>query len=561
MTFSEADLKDWQVDGVNFLVTPDVRLNNKPHKLLADDPGLGKTPMTICALKRIKAKRVIIFCPATIKKTWAKQLVNWGFCEWQDIQIVDSLTADTIYGKRVLVLNYDLVQRKTHQKVLNQLMKNTYDVFIADEAQRLKGVDSYRSQVILGGLKDHKIPLIARANHIWFLSGTIAPNRPVELYPILASCAPECLKPSTGYRSFAEYYCDAYWDGQELVAKGAKHIEQLHENLKPFMLKRRIEDVYPEMPPVLIKDVYVDVDMASDETNTNTAKLRSLIGLAKVPFCVEYVKDKLQERDKILVIAFSRKVVEALNEQLPGSVRIYGGMTTDAKERAKQEFIENPDCHVLIGQINTMGEGVDDLQSMCDYIVSCEEEWSPGLYEQMFGRLRRIGQKSASVILDQIIASDTFDGTMGYSRKKKDKVLKQLLRTNTKGASMLEQVLERIAVALEKITSNIPANGAINEKPAEEKKAVAAKPKKEKAATPTLDDVLKTTSETLERLTGYLGDEGKAKAEVSALVKALGSDKVKNLKPENFNKFLSDLKDLESEVLTADTDAETDDEV
>jgi hypothetical protein len=68
-----------------------------------------------------------------------------------------------------------------------------------------------------------------------------------------------------------------------------------------------------------------------------------------------------------------------------------GGMSDAAKEKVKDTFVNNPDCRLYIGQLDTM-EGVDGLQSVCSDVVFCEPAWNPGRNEQCVDRVHRIGQ-------------------------------------------------------------------------------------------------------------------------------------------------------------------------
>ena len=72
------------------------------------------------------------------------------------------------------------------------------------------------------------------------MSGTPVMNRPADFWPILNIIRPE-LFPS--FQSYAHRYCDprkTHW-GWEY--KGAKNLEELHERVKPFMLRRLKENV------------------------------------------------------------------------------------------------------------------------------------------------------------------------------------------------------------------------------------------------------------------------------------------------------------------------------
>jgi SNF2 family DNA or RNA helicase len=549
------NLKDWQVEAVDFMTTLNPLLNYKPHKLNAYDPGLGKTPITICSMVETKTKTSLIFCPHAIKDTWAKQLIEWGYCKPDDIHICTTTYEKLPLRKKAIILNYNLIQNKKYDKLYDQLIERDYDTIVCDEAQTLKSTTSNISQSVLGSYGKHKQSLIEQGYWKYFLSGTIAPNRPVELYPLLASCASECMNGHTDYKDYAEYFCDAYWEDGELIAKGAKNIEELHESLKPFMILKKIEDAYPEMPDVLYKNIYTEIDSWEDETNTPSSTLRNKVGFAKVPFVIEYTKEKLKRVPKVIIAAFSTSVIEALYKELKAEnfVRVYGKMSKKEKDAAIAKFINDPTCSGLIAQINTVGQGLDGLQFVCNDVISCEPEWSWGLDVQMTGRVRRIGQDK-TVFVDRILAIETQDMPMHSQLKNKGRILGQLLRTNTKGVFMsLESVLERIAVALEKQGGSTPVAKTKVSQVVEDE---APAPKKKKAAKDeiTKASVNKAVSEALTQLEGQFGDEDIARAKVSKLIKKFGASELKSLSSDKYASFLEALKDYLNEVLTASTD-------
>lgn len=557
--YTEKDLKPFQKIAVDFLTDKE-----KLNRILADDPGLGKTPVTVCALKKLKPKKTLIFCPATIKVTWAYRLVEWGFCKISDIHIVNSLS-EIIPDKKVTILNYDLIQRKDDTRVLDQLMQWDYGVLIYDEAHALAGWKSRRCKAILGGDKS-RIPLSACGIRKWFLSGTIAPNRTIDLYPILATHFPECMSGRTSYEGFAKYFCGGFYDQSEraIVAKGATHTEELKENLKSAMLRRTVEDVYPEMPEVLERDIYCKVDCAANEGNTCGPSLRAEIGAAKLPFIIQHTHGLLEQIPKVVIAAYSVQVVESLAARLgqhQNVVTVYGKTTAKNKQKNIQEFLTNPDCRVIIAQINAAGTGLDGLQYVCNHVIHCEPEWSEGTDSQLVGRLKRYGQ-TKPIYVDRIIAVDTFDQRVTKTRLKKKSVLSVLLATNVEIEMSLEQSLERIAVALEKLAGNASASTqsspaakeTVGATAAGKKEPAAGKGTKTKEKELTKDDIVTLVSEAVDTLTGIFGDEKKAQAEIKPIIKEHGADKLKDLKPAVYKDFKAAVDALLSEALTGDVD-------
>jgi SNF2 family DNA or RNA helicase len=75
-----------------------------------------------------------------------------------------------------------------------------------------------------------------------------------------------------------------------------------------------------------------------------------------------------------------------------GLVRIDGKTSPGAKERAVRKFTQDPNTHLAIGNILSMGTGTDGLQEVCNHGLIGEPDWVPGNNIQAFDRLDRGGQ-------------------------------------------------------------------------------------------------------------------------------------------------------------------------
>ena len=142
------------------------------------------------------------------------------------------------------------------------------------------------------------------------------------------------------------------------------------------------------------------------------ASLRQETALAKLPQCIQYIKDVLGVVDKVVVFAYHRSVINALDVTLKkfNPVKYYGGLNIRQKENAKSVFIKDSKCKVFIGQLDAAGTGVDGLQEACAYMIFVEIDWTP--FRQCIHRLVRKGQKSKSVIVQIPICKGSIEERM-----------------------------------------------------------------------------------------------------------------------------------------------------
>ena len=54
----------------------------RKNTLVGDQPGLGKTPIAICFANEIRAKRVLVICPASIRVQWVMKIREWSTMKW-----------------------------------------------------------------------------------------------------------------------------------------------------------------------------------------------------------------------------------------------------------------------------------------------------------------------------------------------------------------------------------------------------------------------------------------------------------------------------------------------
>lgn len=577
---SVLQLYPYQEAGVDFLMQRPVEMARKPHRLLADEQGLGKTPQAIVAMVRLSAQTGLIICPASVKYNWARKMVEWGLCAKEHIFIVRT-GSDTIPSKaRFIVVNYDLA---IVPKIHRQLMARKFSVCVLDECHRLKNMNAQRSKLVLGS----KLGVVQRAFWKFLLSGTPVPNRPIEFYIVLRTLCPELIEPYTKWVDFGRHFCSGYpskfgevdrQTGKQWNFKGASNIVELRERIAPFMLRRELKDVYRELPDMVENIVYLDVDINSHpevqeqmkdqrvaRTEAFNAELempqptiRRIIGECKVPQAIEYITERLDSVPKLMVFAYHQNVINALEQGLEKfqPVVIKGGVSAEQKDERVQAFVRNPKKRVVIAQIVAGGEGIDGLQKVCSDLIYVEIDWSEGGMRQTKSRLHRIGQTEI-VKVTYLLADESLETVMSAVLERKSSVINQLMKGKT--LMSIEQQLERIANALEaanKLLSTQTGGKAevltssVKEAPSKETAGKTAKtPGKNKAKGPSAEDVRLAAKAFVE--------EGKgSKADAKKIIKkTTGVDSLAEVDESQYQ----DLIDAFAEAEPADVDDDGDD--
>jgi SNF2 family DNA or RNA helicase len=398
-------LMPFQEEGVRYIIS-------RKYCLVGDDMGLGKSLQALAAVVALKAKRVLIICPGMLVEQWLRLAAEWNI--GQDTYYIGRVDASVpicnSFSHWLLVSSYGYASTN------NALRDLSYDLVVIDESHALKNPTAKRTKRILG-----KGSLLKNAERVVLMSGTPVMNRPAELYIMLKTFCPDLLGEYVRWDLFVRRYCG-------FAAKGATHTDELAIILKEFMLRRTKEEVLDQLPPVVEQKIYIEGIKSPVYEFLPTQ--RRFLAIHKTPFIVDYVKELLQTVDKILLICYHRETIKEIQTQLQNAVTIRGGQDHELRESNLTKFKTDPECRVLIGQINTIGFGVDGLQHVCDRIVFGEIDWSPGVLAQAIDRLRRFGQ-TRTVFVDYIIAKGTLEERIDSKLKWKRKVIKELTETET----------------------------------------------------------------------------------------------------------------------------------
>lgn len=405
--------------------------------------------------------RTLLICPASLKRNWQREARTW-LLKHPSILVVESTTPD-FYIKRhnFVIINYDIL--KKHFATLFDI---DWEIIGMDEAHYIKSKDAQRSKacrVLAHAAGKPKRPFLIE------LTGTPIVNRPAELWHLL-----HCIDPNT-WSSFSKYaarYCNAHigyggrWD-----VSGAKNLPELQQILRSgYMIRRLKADVLKDLPPkrrqiielgrskyekVLaneqkVRSIYdkavreaevIDAKLSEairtgDAKNVaeyrrrldgmnkgeiggfgDVARVRHETALAKVPECCKFIEQILEEKDKVVVFAHHRDVIEAISSHFKHeSVILYGGMNTAEKDNAVQKFIHNKKCRVFV--ISILAGGVGLTLTVADTAVFCELDYSPSNNTQAEDRLHRVGQKSC-VFVYHLVVEDSIDAAI--ARKCVDK--------------------------------------------------------------------------------------------------------------------------------------------
>ena len=395
-------------------------LLSRRRAILADQPRVGKTlPTAAAALENLPA---LIVCPAIAKTVW----------EAAFSKLAPNVSVHVVNGKReasevnsadVTIINYDILQYA-------QTNVDRYNTLVLDECHRIKNPKAQRTKAAMLAMK--------KVDHVYALSGTPIPNRPIELWPILHGLGIY----RGGWFDFAARYAKMWSAPWGLDTSGASNLVELKELMKPHVLRRKKEAIFKDYRDPQVSLITFDLpndkrEQAFDAdalvANPNAllafeglAEIMREAGMRKVKAASEFIDDLLQSNEPVVVFAHHKDVVAELEKLLMvhKPVTVVGDTSRAKRDKAIADF-QSGQTKCIIGNIAAMSEGVD--LSAADTIVFVECTWSTSALEQASSRVENINKSGIPPVIYILTIKASLDHTVLAKVLKKLNIVNQII--------------------------------------------------------------------------------------------------------------------------------------
>lgn len=438
---TKQDLRPYQIRGAKFVL-------NKRYCALFVDMGLGKTIMVLSAIARLlragKIDRVLIVAPLRVVYTvWRQEAKLWSHTKGLKFSVVHGDHTQKVRALQrpahVYLMNVDNL--KWLDQVFGKKQEWPFDMLVVDESSMFKKVKTVRFGIMRRRVNDFKRRVV--------MTGTPTPNGLHEIWPqmYMVDRGYHLLRRYTDFKE--EYFDPGGYQGRKLIPKDGA-LEEITRITAPVVMRLDSGD-WLNLPKLITVPVWVDLPeeamqiyttleeemfIAFEETGTfvdnphaaalrnrcaqiaggaiyaeheeTQAKVWQPIHTAKMDATEELV-DEFQGEPPLLIYRFRHEAIR-LKRQYKEYPLIGRGERGKPSEKEIMRTVEAWNKRKVEGMIvhpASVGHGLN-LQHGGRHLVWFSLTESLELYEQMYKRLHRSGQKQ-SVMNYLLLARNTVD--------------------------------------------------------------------------------------------------------------------------------------------------------
>jgi SWI/SNF-related matrix-associated actin-dependent regulator 1 of chromatin subfamily A len=403
--------------------------------LIADEMGLGKTIQALGILLKSNSFPAIIVCPKSLKYKWATEC---GFMEGKNIEVVDNKTDFMNLDKDIYIINYENVRK--YIDIIES--KKEIKAIIFDECHYLKNSKTKRSKSCFKLTQDK--------DFIIELSGSPVLNRPHELINQIEII--NRLEEFGGYQTFVEKYCinekairmqkyrnQKNYTDDIIDENKMPNYEELTEKLRSsFYIRREKKEILKDLPPKFRTIIPVEINnkmeyktlLKNYKKETDLKKKKNLLENLKQVACegkfesiVERINSYKENKEKVIVFAYHRKMQENLIKEFPEALKIVSEQNEFERNRNVEVFQEQDDKYIIICSISVAYYGFDLYKA--SQVLFAEMDWVPLINIQAEDRAHRIGQKD-SVNVWYMVAKDTIEEQIVKVNKEKMETIEKI---------------------------------------------------------------------------------------------------------------------------------------
>jgi len=451
-----ANLRGYQQDGMAWLgFLADYGFNG----ILADDMGLGKTLQTLAHIQHERdigrlTEPTLIVAPTSLLGNWKRESTRFtpqlSTLIWHGSQRkLGDLTAHPV---DIIITSYALVTRD-----INLLANQQFGLVVLDEAQAIKNPSAKVTQA----LKTLDVP------RRLCLTGTPLENHLGELWSQFDFLMP-------GFLSTRKHF-NRYFRTPIENHGSTDRQQRLSTLIRPFLLRRRKEQVATELPPKteIVREVALEPEQARLYESIRVSmeqRVRALLaerGLArshiemldallklrqtcchpalvkldtargvresaKTDLLISMLEELISEGKKILLFSQFTEMLGLIELELNKHDIRYAKLTGRTRKRDDViDSFQHGDIPLFLISLKAGGTGLN--LTAADTVIHYDPWWNPAVENQASDRAHRIGQDKP-VFIYKLVASNTVEEKIMAMQQQKQQLADQTINQGENAA-------------------------------------------------------------------------------------------------------------------------------
>ena len=434
-------LRPYQKDGVKWLYN---LYKCSLGGILADEMGLGKSLQTIIFIRRVleedNAAKILIVTPTALVYNWDNEFHKFS----DDIKrsIFAGLKKDRhnklkIYNGNVYITSYGLLRED-----LDIYKEMNFKVMIIDEAQNIKNPTAMLTKAVKSINSEVKLAL----------TGTPIENSILELWSIFDYIMP-------GFLANKTKFSEKYKIGEDFDEDTNMTLSKLRSQVKPFILRRKKNEVLKDLPDKLENNIYIDLsdeekkiyaalvketkeemeELVSAGFSKNKMQILTLLTRlrqvcidpkiifdnynktsSKIEHLIDVVKEAVSNGHKILLFTSFRTALNIVKDNLTKegitSYVIDGSVSSKKRQELVDKF-NTDDTNIFLIMLKSGGTGLN--LTSADIVIHLDLWWNPQAENQATDRAHRIGQKNTVEVIKLITKGTIEEKILDLQAKKK----------------------------------------------------------------------------------------------------------------------------------------------
>ena len=434
-------LRPYQKDGVKWLYN---LYKCGLGGILADEMGLGKSLQTIIFIKKVLEEdpnaKILIVTPTALVYNWDNEFKK--FSNIIKRKIFNNSKSERhkgikAYNGNVYITSYGLLRED-----LDIYEELNFKVMIIDEAQNIKNPTAMLTKAVKKVRSEVKLAL----------TGTPIENSVLELWSIFDYIMPGFLANKTKFK-------EKYKIGNDFDDDTNLIINKLRNQVKPFILRRKKQEVLKDLPDKIENNIYIDLseeekknyaslvkdtkdkmeDLVSDGFAKNKMLILTLLTRlrqvcidpkiifenyhktsSKIENLIKVIKEAVTNNHKILLFTSFKTALNIVRDNLEKEGITSYVIDGSVSSKKRQELVDKfnvDDTNIFLIMLKSGGTGLN--LTSADIVIHLDLWWNPQAENQATDRAHRIGQKNTVEVIKLITKGTIEEKILDLQQKKK----------------------------------------------------------------------------------------------------------------------------------------------